>query len=184
MKWMFCTFQFGSVNSFSTGQGRRKRKEIQGFHLLLLLPPGLPSSKINTQPLQGTLHVHPGHHRHPATCFSYEVGTICPTLWMRTLTYVCLKSAQRHRDGQWEMQDSHQVQSHSRIPGICHCRHRVQLFICGLGLAWGSPNYKQATFEVAQSLLGLFSRVNYSVFLWHPSKETWHHQQLEQTLKI
>ena len=30
--------------------------------------------------------------------------------------------------------------------------------------AWGSPNYKQAAFEVRQSLLGLFSRVNYRVF--------------------
>lgn len=74
--------------------------------------------------------------------------------------HVCLKPAQRHRDGQWQMQDLHQVQSHSRIPGTRHCRQEVQLFIHGLG----SPNYKQATFEVRQSLLGLFSRVNYRVF--------------------
>ena len=86
----------------STVQGRRKRKEIQGFPLLLLLPLGLPSSKTNTQPLQGTLPC-ARHYGHPATCFSYEVGTIRPTLWMRTLPCVFKTCPKAQR---WSMTDA------------------------------------------------------------------------------
>lgn len=122
---------------------------MQYFHLLSLLPPTLPGSETIIGPHRALCQV-PGIMLQALPRRGVLTSPHC--MDEDTESCKCLKLSQGHRDEKQHFQALNQVQPNSRIPGVCHFRQQVKFSTLGLVVAWGSPNYRQVTLDVTQSL--------------------------------